>query len=410
MSFLKIASRKLFTAAMTQAAAKSNSIIFSRRTATTAGRIAGLVLNILARIRNQKQLMNPHTTRNIKCLDFRDSVKKAEPSHRDLMLKNSEKLMLENQKIINQQLFSNENKFASFLVDTQHHLFRDFRKYIAKEDPNTTPSMETLLKFSNLIHKFEIERGKMYQRICTLNSVYDSGEVFNPKSPYAKQVSAGEYIMTASEMTDEEIKLFNVFSEEFKEDHLSYFEKGSVSNIPLSAYNAYVKNSTEIGRPGKNGGSWVQPKYTIDSVFEYNKKFPQLSLGDCLAIKLGMPPGYYDDKPVLAVMMNTPKNRLRLADRHADGKNKLFMDGGRTFGTLEREAISQIENKSNVAIGIWGLPDDHPLHPQNAKVGNYLEVEAFLDSVENVEMLKKSMRTPLIAKMQGTEVTVDTRL
>jgi len=62
---------------------------------------------------------------------------------------------------------------------------------------------------------------------------------------------------------------------------------------------------------------------------------------------------------------------------------------------LELEAIAPVIDKTKLAIGIWGLPDDHALHPSNAKPGNYLEVEKFLSSEVEVENIKRSMNTPL---------------
>jgi hypothetical protein len=51
--------------------------------------------------------------------------------------------------------------------------------------------------------------------------------------------------------------------------------------------------------------------------------------------------------------------------------------------------------KNKLAIGIWGLTEDHALHPSNAKPGNYLEVEKFLSAETNVEQVKRSMNAPL---------------
>ena len=62
---------------------------------------------------------------------------------------------------------------------------------------------------------------------------------------------------------------------------------------------------------------------------------------------------------------------------------------------MEKEVIAPVIEKNKIAIGIFGLPEDHALHPSNAKPGNYLEVEKFLSSEKEVNNLKRLMRTPL---------------
>jgi hypothetical protein len=403
MSIRKIASIKLHPKTPNQKSTKNSSTIFSRKTEKVKEKPLESTEKTLKKMRKtHEKIMTSTGMINIK------SPEKADPSNK---IKNSNhEFTLKEQEVINQKLFSNANEYTNVIADTHHHLFNDFRKYVLKEDPNTTAPMDSLIKFSNLIHKFEIELGKKYQMISTLNSVYDDGGVFNPKSPFASQVSAGEYIMTASQMTLEEIELFDVFSKEFKDNHLAHFEGGNVSNMTASTYMKYVKNSDSIGYPGKNGGRWVQPKDTIEKTFEFNKKFPHLSLSDCLTKKMGMPPGYYDDNPVVAVIANTPIAQLQFPERESPGANGQFIEGGRTEGTLEREAKGPREKKVALALGIWGVPEKHPLHPYNAKVGNFLEVEAFLESRESMENLKKLMRTPLQDQIQDTEIKVDTQL
>ena len=403
MSIRKIASIKLHPKTPNKKSTKNSSTIFSRNTEKVKEKPLESTEKTLKKMRKtHEKIMASTGMTNIKSPEKEDSSNKTKNSNHEFILKERE--------AINQKLFSNVNEYTNVLADTHHHLFQDFRKHVLKEDPTTTAPMDSLIKFSNLIHKFEIELGKKYQMISTLNSIYDNGGVFNPKSPFASQVSAGEYIMTASQMTLEELELFDVFSKEFKENHLAYFEGGNVSNMTASTYMDYIKNSDSIGRPGNNGGRWVQPKDTIEKVFEFNKKFPHLSLSDCLAKKLGMPPGYYDNNPVLAIISNTQKDQLKIPARNTVGANNRFFEGGHTEGTLEREAIGPLEKKTAVAIGIWGLPENHPLHPYNAKVGNFLEVEAFLDSPENMENLKKLMKTPLQDQIQGNEIKVDTQL
>jgi hypothetical protein len=403
MSVRKIASIKLHPKTPNQKSTKNSSIIFSMKTEKEKEKPLKSTEKTLKKMRKtHEKIMISTSITNIKLPEKEAPSNNIKNSHHEFTLKERE--------VINQKLFSNANEYANVLADTHHHLFQDFRKYVLKEDPNTTAPMDSLIKFSNLIHKFEIELGKKYQMISTLNSIYPDGGVFNPKSPFASQVSAGEYIMTTSQMTLEEIELFDVFSKEFKENHLAHFEGGNVSNMTASTYMKYIKNSDSIGYPGKNGGRWVQPKDTIEKTFEFKKKFHHLSLSECLTKKMGMSPGYYDDNPVLAVIADTPINQLQITRRDLAGVNDQYFDGGHTEGTLEREASAPREKKAAVAIGIWGLPENHPLHPYNAKVGNFLEVEAFLDSRENMENLKKLMRTPLQDQIQGNEIKVDTQL
>ena len=115
-----------------------------------------------------------------------------------------------------------------------------------------------------------------------------------------------------------------------------------------------------------------------------------------LTTKLGWRKVDLENNLLLAVIDdNTSVDQLEMPTRKHLGVNDFFFDGGHTHGTLEREAIAPVIEKDKVAIGIWGLPDDHPLHPYNAKPGNYLEVEKFLSSEVEVENIKKSMHRPL---------------
>ena len=136
----------------------------------------------------------------------------------------------------------------------------------------------------------------------------------------------------------------------------------------------FVKNSGSIGRPGPDGGRWVQSAETIKETYEYNKEHPELSLAQCLEKTLGMKKGYYK-KEVLISGLSFDKS-IKIAQRYTPGTNGEFREGGRTLGTFRPEGIGPTTEKSKVAFGIWGLPENHPLHPYNAKLGNFKELDA----------------------------------
>jgi hypothetical protein len=251
-------------------------------------------------------------------------------------------------------------------------------------------------KFSEFIHKAEVELGKKFVIISSIDSKYEDAGVFRPKNPIANQISASEHLMNAWLMTDQERNIFEIFSTEYVENHMSHFENGMVTQVTLSAYLKFMKNSPTLGRQGEKGGRWVQPKDTIDKAFQYQKEKPHLSLAQVLTTKLGWAEGSLDNDVMLALIDHTTSvDDLEMPTREHQGANNLFFDSGHTHGTLEKEVIAPVIEKNKIAIGIFGLPEDHALHPSNAKPGNYLEVEKFLSSEKEVNNLKRLMRTPL---------------
>ncbi|MFM7631788.1 MAG: hypothetical protein ACKO65_00265 [Betaproteobacteria bacterium] len=115
-----------------------------------------------------------------------------------------------------------------------------------------------------------------------------------------------------------------------------------------------------------------------------------------LTKKLGWSEDHLKNNVLLALIdESTSVDNLQMPTREHQGANSLFFDGGHTHGTLEMEAIAPVIQKNKLAIGIWGLPQDHALHPSNAKPGNYLEVEKFLSSEEQVNSIKRMMNMPL---------------
>ncbi|NDF98750.1 MAG: hypothetical protein EB101_07470 [Chitinophagia bacterium] len=274
-----------------------------------------------------------------------------------------------------------------------------FRKVALKESPDSPLTMQAVEKFSDFLHKAELELGKKFSIISSIDSKYENAGVFRPKNPIAGQISASEYLQNVWEMTDEERALFEIFSKEYIDNHLSFFENGSVTNVRSGSYLDFTKKSMTVGRADvgeSKGGRWVQPKDTISTALQYQKQNPHLSLVDVLTTKLGWNRVVLENNLLLAVIDDhTSVDHLEMPTRKHLGANEFFFDGGHTHGTLEREAIAPVIEKNKVAIGIWGLPDDHPLHPFNVKPGNYLEVDEFLSSKANVEDLMKSMHRPL---------------
>lgn len=292
--------------------------------------------------------------------------------------------------------FSNEDNAMLQLVDPNNAVFKAFRKDVLKEEPDAPLTMNAVKKFSEFVHKAELELGKRFAIISSIDTKYENAGVFRPKNPIASEISASEYLQTIWEMTDEERSLFEIFSKEYVQNHLSFFENGAVTNMDFSSYSRFVKNATTVGRPGEKGGRWVQPKDTIGKAFQYQKENPHLSLVDVLTKKLGWSQDYLKNNVLLALIdESTGLDDLQMPTRNHLGANSFFFDSGHTHGTLELEAIAPVIDKTKLAIGIWGLPDDHALHPSNAKPGNYLEVEKFLSSEAEVENIKKSMNTPL---------------
>ena len=297
---------------------------------------------------------------------------------------------------VSASIFENKNNALHMLVDPKNPLFMAFRKVVLKESPDAPLTMQAIKKFTDYLHKAELELGKKFAIISSIDSKYEDAGVFRPKNPIASQISASEYLQNVWEMTDEERALFEIFSKEYVQSHLSFFENGAVTNMDFSSYSRFVKNAKTLGRPGENGGRWVQPKDTIDKAFQYQKEHPHLSMVEVLTKKLGWSEDYLKNTVLLAMIdESTSVDDLQMPTRTHLGANELFFDGGHTHGTLEHEAIAPVIEKNKLAVGIWGLPDDHPLHPFNAKPGNYLEVEKFLSSEVEVENIKKSMNKPL---------------
>lgn len=314
-----------------------------------------------------------------------------QPIHRDFA-----NLDPQLKEAVSAHIFDNKNNALHMLVDPKNPLFMAFRKVVLKESPDAPLTMQAVKKFTDYLHKAELELGKKFAIISSIDSKYENAGVFRPKNPIASQISASEYLQNVWEMTDEERALFEIFSKEYVQSHLSFFENGAVTNIDFSSYSKFVKNAKSLGRPGENGGRWVQPKDTIDKAFQYQKENPHLSLVDVLTKKLGWSEDYLKNTILLAMIdESTSVDDLQMPTRTHLGANELFFDGGHTHGTLEHEAIAPVIEKNKLAVGIWGLPDDHPLHPFNAKPGNYLEVEKFLSSEVEVENIKKSMNKPL---------------
>ena len=302
-----------------------------------------------------------------------------------------------NQKAaISKYAFSNEDDALLHLVDPNNAAFKAFRKDVLKEEPDARLTLNAVKKFSEFIHKAEVELGKKFVIISSIDSKYEDAGVFRPKSPIAKQISASEYLKNIWLMTDQERNVFEIFSTEYVENHMSHFENGIVTQVTLSAYLKFMKNSPTLGRQGEKGGRWVQPKDTIDKAFQYQKEKPHLSLAQVLTTKLGWAEGSLDNDVMLALIDHTTSvDDLEMPTREHQGANNLFFDSGHTHGTLEKEVIAPVIEKNKIAIGIFGLPEDHALHPSNAKPGNYLEVEKFLSSEKEVNNLKRLMRTPL---------------
>jgi hypothetical protein len=297
---------------------------------------------------------------------------------------------------VSEYIFENKNNALEMLVDPNSSLFKAFRKVVLKEGPDAPLTMNAIKKFSDYLHKAELELGKRFAIISSIDSKYENAGVFRPKNPITTQISASEYLQTVWEMTDEERSLFEIFSKEYVQNHLSFFENGAVTNMDFSSYSRFVKTATTVGRPGEKGGRWVQPKDTIGKAFQYQKENPHLSLVDVLTKKLGWSQDYLKNNVLLALIdESTSLDDLQMPTRNHLGANGFFFDSGHTHGTLELEAIAPVIDKTKLAIGIWGLPDDHALHPSNAKPGNYLEVEKFLSSEVEVENIKRSMNTPL---------------
>jgi len=281
-------------------------------------------------------------------------------------------------------------------VDPNNPLLKKFRQEVLKEKPDAKLSMNAIKKFSDFIHKSELELGKRFAIISSIEKKYDNASIFRQRSPYSSQISASEYLQTAWEMTDGERSVFEIFSNEYVTNHLSNFENGNVSNMTFSSYSKFIKNSATVGRPGELGGRWVQPRDTIEKAFDYQKGNPNLSLVDVLTIKLGWNQDWLKNTILLALIdKSTGVDNLQMPTRKHQGANEMFFDSGHTHGTLELGAIAPVIEKDKLAIGIWGLPEDHTLHPSNAKPGNYLEVEKFLSSDTNVEQVKRSMNAPL---------------
>jgi hypothetical protein len=339
-----------------------------------------------------------------------DIVKVTEASSKALMAYASKPESLQNSAVhhdlkdldpslrsmVNSQIFENKNNFMHTLVDPNNALFKQFRQEVLKEKPDAELSMNAIKKFSDFIHKSELELGKRFAIISSIDKKYDNASVFREKSPYSSQISASEYLQTAWEMTDAERSVFEIFSNEYVTNHLSNFENGNVSNMTFSSYSKFIKNSATVGRPGELGGRWVQPRDTIEKAFDYQKGNPNLSLVDVLTIKLGWNQDWLKNTILLALIdQSTGVDNLQMPTRKHQGANEMFFDSGHTHGTLELEAIAPVIEKDKLAIGIWGLPEDHALHPSNAKPGNYLEVEKFLSSDTNVEQVKRSMNAPL---------------
>lgn len=297
---------------------------------------------------------------------------------------------------VSEYIFENKNNSLEILVDPNSSLFKAFRKVVLKEGPDVPLTMQAIKKFSDYRHKAELELGKRFAIISSIDSKYENAGVFRPKNPITAQVSASEYLQTVWEMTDEERSVFEIFSKEYVQHHLSFFENGAVTNMDFSSYSRFVKNATTVGRPGEKGGRWVQPKDTIGKAFQYQKENPHLSLVDVLTKKLGWSQDYLKNNVLLALIdESTSSDELQMPTRNHLGANGFFFDSGHTHGTLELEAIAPVIEKAKLAIGIWGLPDDHALHPSNAKPGNYLEVEKFLSSEVEVENIKRLMNAPL---------------
>jgi hypothetical protein len=312
--------------------------------------------------------------------------------------KDSTDVSPESKKTISEHFFGNKNEDLEKL-NPKNPFFLDYRKNVLKEKPDAPLTLETLIKYSNFVHKIELELGQKFAIISSIDSIYEDAGVFRPKNPIAGQISASEYLQAVWEMTDAEKALFEIFSKEYVDNHLSFFENGSVTNVRSGSYLNFMKKSMTVGRADegeRKGGRWVQPKDTLYTALQYQKDNPHLSLENVLTTKLGWRKADLENNLLLAVIDdNTSVDQLEMPTRKHLGVNDFFFDGGHTHGTLEREAIAPVIEKDKVAIGIWGLPDDHPLHPFNVKPGNYLEVDEFLSSKANVEDLMKSMRRPL---------------
>lgn len=297
---------------------------------------------------------------------------------------------------LSEYIFSNKDNSMHQLVDPDNAAFKAFRKEVLREEPDAPLTMNAIQKFSEFVHKAELELGKKFAIISSIDSKYEDAGIFRPKNPIANQISASEYLTNVWLMTEQERNVFEIFSNEYVENHLSHFENGSVSNMDFSSYSRFVKNANTVGRPGEKGGRWVQPKDTIDKAFKYQKENPHLSLVDVLTKKLGWSEDHLKNNVLLALIdESTSVDTLQMPTREHQGANSLFFDGGHTHGTLEIEAIAPVIQKNKLAIGIWGLPEDHALHPSNAKPGNYLEVEKFLSSEEQVNNIKRLMNMPL---------------
>jgi len=334
------------------------------------------------------------TTKTTKALipynDIRNQVNN-QPVHRDFA-----NLDPKLKEAVSTYILENKNNALHMLVDPKNPLFMAFRKVVLKESPDAPLTMQAVKKFTDYLHKAELELGKKFAIISSIDSKYENAGVFRPKNQIASQISASEYLQSVWEMTAEERTVFEIFSKEYVQSHLSFFENGAVTNMDFSSYSRFVKNATTLGRPGENGGRWVQPKDTIDRAFQYQRENPHLSLVEVLTKKLGWSEDSLKNTVLLAMIdESTSIDDLQMPTREHLGANAFFFDGGHTHGTLEHEAIAPVIEKNKVAIGIWGLPDDHPLHPFNAKPGNYLEVEKFLSSEVEVENIKKSMNKPL---------------
>ena len=155
----------------------------------------------------------------------------------------------------------------------------------------------------------------------------------------------------------------------------------------MSSYNNYIKDKPAVGRPGPLGGRWVQPATTIDDIVKFNEKHPELSMSECLEISLGMPQDSYKNDLVISMKSVDDLKNIAIPRRNLLGATKEFREGGLTLGRAAPEGHAPTIPTKDVAFGIWGLPADHPLHPNNAKPGNQKELDTFLSSRENVEKL-----------------------
>jgi len=71
--------------------------------------------------------------------------------------------------MINDQIFENKNNFMHMLVDPNKALFKQFRQEVLKEKPDAELTMNSIKKFSEFIHKSELELGKRFAIISSID-------------------------------------------------------------------------------------------------------------------------------------------------------------------------------------------------------------------------------------------------